>query len=92
MIGEHPTRMVWSRGDRRLLQLRRTDDRIELWQATPGIWSWSRRSVLDFGAPAGSHLEHLPLTVSPRTGELVMNRRTTSSGLLVFNGVDADRW
>ncbi len=92
MIGEHPTRMVWSRGDRRLLQLRRTDDRIELWQATPGIWSWSRRSVLDFGAPAGSHLEHLPLTVSPRTGELVMNRRTTSSSLLVVNGVDADRW
>jgi dipeptidyl aminopeptidase/acylaminoacyl peptidase len=91
-IGRHPTRMVWSRDGRVLWQLRREDDRIELWQTVPGAWRWSRRSILDLGLPAASHLEHLPLTVSPRSGELVMNRRTTISSLLVFDGLAPDRW
>jgi Tol biopolymer transport system component len=91
-IGRQPTRMVWSRDGRLLWQLRRQGDRIELWETVPGTWRWTRRSVLDLGLPAASHLEHLPLTLSPRSGELVMNRRTTISSLLVFDGLDPDRW
>ena len=49
-------------------------------------------SELDFGMPAASHLEHLPLTVNPVSGDLVMNRRTTFSELLVFEGLEPDRW
>jgi dipeptidyl aminopeptidase/acylaminoacyl peptidase len=91
-IGDEPTRVVWNRDGSRLWQLRRADDRIELWEASPGVWRWNRRAVLDIGIPPASHFEHLPLTVSRRTGELIMNRRTTMSGLLVFEGLDPDRW
>ena len=84
--------MVWSRDGGRLMQLRRSGDRIELWEAVPGVWEWSRRAVLDLGRPAASHLEHMPLTVDPRNGELIMNRRSTMSGLLVLEGVDEERW
>jgi dipeptidyl aminopeptidase/acylaminoacyl peptidase len=91
-VGTQPTRLVWSRSGRILWQLRRAGDRIELWEAVAEEWNWSRRSTLDLGTPAASHLEHLPLTVSPRTGELVMNRRTTLSTLVVFDGLDPDRW
>jgi hypothetical protein len=91
-IGREPTRMVWSTDGRLLWQLRRSGDEVELWEADTGIWRWRRRAVLDLGRPADSHLEHLPLTVHRETGELVMNRRTTISRLLVFDGVDPDRW
>jgi len=91
-IGSEPTRMVWSPDGRLLWQLRRAGDHVELWEADTGVWSWRRRAVLDLGRPAASHLEHLPLTVDSETGDLVMNRRTTISGLLVFDGVDPDRW
>ncbi len=91
-IGDAPTRMVWRPDGRALWQLRRSGDRLELWEAETGRWEWSRRAVLDLGQPAASHLEHLPLTVSPATGELVMNRRTNLASLLVFEGVDASRW
>jgi hypothetical protein len=91
-IGREPTRMVWSTDGRLLWQLRRSDDQVELWEADAGVWKWRRRAVLDLGRPAASHLEHLPLTVHRETGELVMNRRTRTSRLLVFDGVDPDRW
>jgi serine/threonine protein kinase len=91
-VGGEPTRLIWSRSGRFLWQLRRAGDRIELWESVPGVWVWSRRSTLDLGLPAASHLEHLPLTVNPISGDLVMNRRTTLSGLLVFEGLDPDRW
>lgn len=91
-VGGEPTRLIWSRSGRYLWQLRRAGNSIELWESVPGIWDWSRRSTLDLGLPAASHLEHLPLTVSPISGDLVMNRRTTLSSLLVFEGLDPDRW
>jgi Tol biopolymer transport system component len=91
-VGDEPTRLVWSRRGSFLWQLRRVGDRVELWESMPEDWTWSRRSILDFGMPAASHFEHLPLTVHPISGELVMNRRTTLSGLLVFDGLDPDRW
>jgi dipeptidyl aminopeptidase/acylaminoacyl peptidase len=91
-IGDEPTRLVWSRKGSFLWQLRRAGDRIELWESMPEVWTWSRRSTLDLGSPAASHFEHLPLTVHPISGDLIMNRRTTLSGLLVFDGLDPDRW
>jgi Tol biopolymer transport system component len=91
-IGREPTRLVWSRDGGLLWQLRRADDAIELWEAEAGLWTWKLRSTLDLGRPAASHLEHLPLTVNPATGELVMNRRTSLASLLVFEGVDPTRW
>ena len=91
-IGGEPTRLVWNRDGGLLWQLRRAGNRIELWEAETEIWDWRRRSTLDLGRPAASHLEHLPLTVNPATGELVMNRRTSLASLLVFEGVDPDRW
>jgi len=91
-IGREPTRMVWSADGRLLWQLRRSGDEVELWEADAGVWKWRRRAVLDLGRPAASHQEHLPLTVHRETGELVMNRRTRMSRLLVFDGLDPDRW
>ena len=91
-IGSEPTRLVWSRDGGMLWQLRRAGDQIELWEAETGVWSWRRRSILDLGRPAVSHLEHLPLTVNPATGELIMNRRTSLASLLVFENVDPARW
>ena len=91
-VGDEPTRLVWSRRGSFLWQLRRAGDRIELWESAPGLWTWSRRATLDLGLPAASHFEHLPLTVNPSTGDLIMNRRTTLSGLLVFDGLDPERW
>ena len=91
-IGREPTRNLWSRDGGLLWQLRRRGDEIELWEAAPGVWKWRRRSTLDLGGPAQTHLEHLPLTVNPATGELVMNRRTAVGSLLVFDGLDQGRW
>jgi len=91
-IGREPTRMVWSADGRLLWQLRRSNDEVELWEVDAGVWRWRRRAVLDLGRPAASHQEHLPLTVNRETGELVMNRRTRMSRLLVFDGLDPDRW
>ena len=91
-IGREPTRNLWSRDGGLLWQLRRRGDEIELWEAAPGVWKWRRRSTLDLDGPAQTHLEHLPLTVNPATGELVMNRRTAVGSLLVFDGLDQGRW
>jgi Tol biopolymer transport system component len=89
-----PTRVVWDQQTGDLLQLRRSADdaAIELWQANPADPQWSRRSRLDLGALAPIQLEFLPLTIDGRTGRLVMNRRTGSSRLVVFDGVDVNRW
>ncbi len=93
-LSDDPTRVVWDLRSGDLLQLRRsTDDAaIELWQANPVEGRWTMRSRLDLGVRPPIHLEFLPLTVDQATGKLVMNRRTGSSRLLVFDGVDVDRW
>jgi serine/threonine protein kinase/dipeptidyl aminopeptidase/acylaminoacyl peptidase len=91
-VGSEPTRLVWSLDGRRLFQLRRSGDRLELWQAEVGGWSWRKRSVLDLGISPSFHVEHLPLTVDPSNGRLIVNRRTSSSALIVFDGLDPERW
>jgi serine/threonine protein kinase len=93
-VSDLPTRVVWDRRTGELLQLRRAeaDDAIELWQAQPGVWQWSRRSVLDLGIRPPIQIEYLPLTVDAASGRLIINRRTGTSSLVVFDGIDLDRW
>ncbi len=92
-VGPEPTQLGWSPGGNRLWQVRRNDEGgLELWEAPAGSWNWSLRSLLDVGGEAPPHMEHLPFTVSPASGRLVMNRRKASSELLVFSGLDPRRW
>jgi hypothetical protein len=93
-VSDLPTRAVWDRQTGDLLQLRRSeaDDAIELWQAQTGVWRWSRRSTLELGTRPPIQIEYLPLTVDPSSGRLVINRRTGTSSLVVFDGIDLDRW
>jgi hypothetical protein len=91
-VGDLPTRLAWSRDGTRLYQLRRNDDRLELWEAPVDRWQWSRRAQLDIGARPQMHMEHLPYTVDPVTGRLILNRRSSVSSLLVYEGVDPNRW
>ncbi len=92
-IGSEPTQLVWSPDGSHLWQVRRNaEGGLELWEAPAGSWTWRRRNVLDVGGEAPPHMEHLPLTVSRNSGRLVMNRRSASSELLVFSGLDHRRW
>jgi hypothetical protein len=91
-VSDWPTRVVWDRRSGALLQLRRSDDSIELWQAERSQWRWRKRSTLDLGARPQIQLEYMPLTVDPVTGRLVVNRRSGTASLIVFDGVDVNRW
>jgi hypothetical protein len=93
-VSDVPTRVVWDQRSGDLLQLRRSADdaSIELWQSDPVDVRWWKRSRLDFGALPPIQFEFLPLTVDRSTGRLVMNRRTGSSRLVVFDGVEIARW
>jgi serine/threonine protein kinase/Tol biopolymer transport system component len=91
-VSEWPTRVVWDPSSGDLLQLRRSDDALELWRAEPGRWIWTRRSLLDLGGRPPIQMEHLPLTVDPSSGRLVMNRRSGTASLVVFDGLDPERW
>jgi Tol biopolymer transport system component len=91
-VSQLPTRVAWSATGDWLLQLRRVGDDIELWQAEAGNWSWSRRSRLDTGSRPAPQLEYLPLTTDPSSGHLLINRRGSVSTLMVFEGIDPQRW
>ncbi len=91
-VGQLPTQLTWSPDGRQLWQVRRTLDSLELWQADVGRWSWRRRTVLGIGAPPPPHMEHLPFTLDPVSGRLVLNRRSSTGALVLFEGIDASRW
>ena len=93
-VSELPTRAVWDPLDGELLQLRRSDNgaALELWAADPGDWRWRRRTQLDLGVRPPIQMEFLPFTVDPETGWLVMNRKSGTGRLVVFDGVEPDRW
>jgi hypothetical protein len=91
-IADHPTRLAWSLDGRWLQQLRWSDSEVELWRAETGKWQWSRHALLDTGMSPSVHLSYLPLTVDPATGRLVMNRRSSTSVLVLFDGLDPARW
>lgn len=93
-IGDVPTRVIWDPSTGELLQLRRSpdDDALDLWRGDPATAEWSKASRLDLGARPPIHMEFLPLTLDPDSGRLVMNRFTAKSSLIVFTGVDTERW
>jgi hypothetical protein len=91
-VGEEPTQLAWAPGGHAVRQLRRAAGGLELWQAHVGAWQWRRVCALDLGAPPAPQAEHVPLTTDPRTGDLVINRRTSTSELIVFDGLEAERW
>lgn len=93
-ISDSPTRVVWDPRTGHLLQLRRSPDDgiLELWQFNQAKAEWTRRSRLDLGIRPPIQMEYLPLTMDPATGRLVMNRLTAKSRLMIFNGVEIERW
>jgi Tol biopolymer transport system component len=91
-IGNSSTQLVWRPDGRVLWQVRRGKDHLELWAAKPGRWRWKKQATLDIGAEPVPQAEHLPLTVDPATGQLIMNRRSSTGELLVFEGLDPSRW
>lgn len=93
-VSDLPTRVVWEPTTGFLLQLRRAanDDALELWQADPTDWNWFMRGRLNMGVRPPVHMEFLPLTVDAASGRLVMNRLTVESRLVVFDGIEMERW
>jgi len=91
-IGDYSTQLAWRPDGGALWQVRRGRDHLELWEARPGSWRWRKRSTLDIGAEPAPQAEHLPLTVNPATGRLIMNRRSSTGELLVLEGIDPARW
>ncbi len=91
-VGDLPTQLGWSRDGETLWQLRRVEGALELWQAKVGAWRWRRASSIQLGAPPPPQIENLPFTVDPVTGRPVLNRRSSTGAVLVFEGVDPTRW
>jgi hypothetical protein len=93
-ISDLPSRAVWEPRTGYLIQLRRSSDdsTLELWQFDPGNAGWSRRCRLDLGIRPPIQMEFLPFTVDSMTGRLVMNRLTAKSRLVVFDGIEIERW
>jgi hypothetical protein len=65
---------------------------VELWAAPVGGWSWRREQTVGFGRDATPHDAFRPFTVDPVSGDLVFGLRKTESSLIVFSGVNSDRW
>ena len=91
-VSAHPTQLGWSPDGGLLWQLRRSGDQLELWEAATGDWTWRRRSTLDLGGTPAPYMEHLPFTVDPSSGRLVLNRRMFNSTLVLFSGLEPRRW
>jgi serine/threonine protein kinase/Tol biopolymer transport system component len=91
-VSDHPTRLMWSLDGRWLQQLRWSGGELELWRADARNWQWSRHAVLETGMSPSVHLSYRPFTADPATGRLVMNRRSSTSSLVVFDGLDPRRW
>jgi len=91
-VSSYPTRLAWNRDGTQLFQLRREQETIVVYSAEAGRSKWHRGAVLDLDGPAPEHFEFLPLTVDPSTGELILNRRISRSTLLMFEGLEPERW
>jgi Tol biopolymer transport system component/predicted Ser/Thr protein kinase len=91
-VSSLPTRAAWSADGSTLWQLRPADGGVELWAAPVGGWSWRREQTVGFGRDATPHDAFRPFTVDPVSGDLVFGLRKTESSLIVFSGVNPDRW
>ncbi len=91
-IGDEPAQVAWRPDGGALWQLRRSGERLELWECDVRGWRWRRRSTLDLGGPAAPYQEHVPFTVDRATGRLLLNVRRSASRLVVLSGLDPSRW
>ncbi|MFZ5788439.1 MAG: protein kinase domain-containing protein, partial [Acidobacteriota bacterium] len=91
-LSGHPGQLAWARDGSLLFQIRRSGGTLELWQAAPATWRWVRRGPVDLGVAPPPQAEHVPLTVDPRSGALVFNRRSVTGELVLFEGIEPDRW
>ncbi|MEN8163663.1 MAG: protein kinase, partial [Acidobacteriota bacterium] len=91
-VSTHPTRLAWSLNGNNLFQLRREKETIVVYRAEAGRKEWHRGAVLDLDGPAPEHFEFLPLTVDSSTGEFILNLRISRSTLLLFEGLEPERW
>ena len=91
-VSPSPTALAWSQDGTVLYQVRRAGDALEVWAAQVGRWDFRRLGPVPLeGAPA-VHTEHLPVSVDPTTGEVVIIHRSMYSELLLFRGADPARW
>ncbi len=91
-VSPSPTRTVWRPDGRALWQLRRGTNTLELWECSVKNWRWRRRAVLDLGVPPPPYSEYFPFSADAATGTLAIHRRTTIGQLIVFSGIDPNRW
>ncbi len=91
-VSPSPTALAWARDGQVLWQVRRGADELELWAAAVGTWQFRRLGAVPLGSAPGVHAEHLPLTVDPVTGEVVIIHRSIYGELLLFSGADPARW
>lgn len=91
-LSAHAGQLAWDRAGDLVYQVRRSGGALELWQAEPGAWRWERRGQLDLGIAPPPQAEHVPLTTDPSSGSLVLNRRSVTGELLLFEGIEPGRW
>jgi len=91
-VSPAPTPLVWAADGRAVFQLQRDGVALRVHRAVPGEWRWSAGPRVELGHPAEPHAEHLPITVDPASGHLVVIRRVNSGELVVFEGVQRERW
>ena len=91
-VSPSPTALAWARQGSVLYQVRRAAAELELWAAPAKSWQFRRLAVVPLPGGPGVHAEHLPLSVDPVTGELVIIHRSIYGELLLFSGADPARW
>lgn len=90
-ISPFPTRTAWSTDGSKLFQLRREKGRLRFYSARTGDWTWIAGEFLDIASPP-PHQEFFPLNVDPVTGQLILNISRSHSDLLLFEGLEPERW
>jgi len=91
-VSSSPTAVAWSRDGRVLWQVRRAGDALEMWAAQVGVWDFRPVGPVPLGSVPAVHAEHLPLSVDPVSGEVVIIHRSIYSELLLFRGADPALW
>lgn len=91
-VSRYPTALAWSPQGDALWQVRRGRTGLELWSATPGEWQFRRLGSIPLPSAPAVHAEHLPLSVDPTTGELILVHRSFYGELMLFQGADPRRW
>lgn len=91
-VSSSPTALAWTRDGGTLWQVRRGAGELELWAATAGSWQFRQIGEIPLPGSPGVHAEHLPLSVDPVTGDLVLIHRSIYGELLLFSDADPTLW